>query len=165
MKRIPVSLAALALVAVMGASSASAQGRYDPSGIRAAATAKVEILQKGRHNAAAAAQKGQANSAGINQNGVSNTGQINQTGAGNDASIKQIGRGNDASITQTGDNNSACVVQIGKNLSTDVVQEGNNQNQGVVQTKQGTYTVPVGMCSLDHAGQGYLRQLGYGRRF
>lgn len=164
MKRVPVSLAVLALVAAMGASSANAQSRHDPNGLRAV-TAKVEILQKGRHNAAAIAQKGLANAAGINQNGVSNTGQINQTGAGNDASIKQIGRGNDASITQTGANNSACVVQIGKNLSTDVVQNGNNQNHGVVQTKQGTYSVPAGMCSLDPAGKGFLRQLSFGRRF
>lgn len=165
MKCISVSLGLLALVTAMGASSASAQGRYDPNGLRAAVTAKVEIQQKGRHNGAAVAQKGPANAAGVNQNGASNTGQINQTGAGNDASIKQIGRGNDAAITQTGDNNSACVVQIGKNLSTDVVQTGDNQNYGVVQTKQGAYNVPAGFCSLDPAGKGYLRQLSFGRRF
>mgnify|MGYP003461463146 CR=1 FL=1 len=165
MKRITVSLALLAFAASMGASGANAQGRHDPNGLRAAVASKVEILQKGRHNGAAVAQKGPANAAGISQNGVSNTGQINQTGASNDASIKQIGRGNDASITQTGANNSARVVQIGKNLSTDVVQEGNNQNYGVVQTKQGAYNVPAGMCSLDPAGKGYLRQLSFGRRF
>ena len=165
MKRIPVSLALFALAATMGASSANAQGRHDRNGHHSAVAAKVEILQKGRHNGAAVAQNGAANAAGINQNGVGNTGQINQTGAGNDASIKQIGRGNEASIAQTGDNNSACVVQIGKNLSTDVVQSGDNQNYGVVQTKQGAYNVPAGFCSLDPTGKGYLRQLSFGRRF
>ena len=165
MKRIPVSLAVLAFVTAMGASGASAQGRHDQNSLRAAVAAKVEILQKGRHNGAAVAQNGRANAAGISQDGVSNTGQINQTGAGNDATIKQIGRGNDASITQTGVNNSACVVQIGKNLSTDIVQNGANQNYGVVQTKQGAYNVPAGFCSLDPAGKGYLRQLSFGRRF
>ncbi len=161
MKRITLSLAAFALVTAVGASSASAQGRYDRYGYHPPTVAKVDVQQQGRNNGAAVSQKGAANAAGIKQDGVSNTGVINQTGAGNDATIKQLGRSNDASITQAGNNNAACVVQIGKNLSTDVVQEGSNQNRGVVQTKKGTYEIPAQLCNLDPGSKGYWQRLGF----
>jgi|JI10StandDraft_1071094.scaffolds.fasta_scaffold26295_8 minor curlin subunit len=161
MKRITLSLAAFALVTAVGASSASAQGRFDRYGYHPPKTTKVDVQQEGRNNGAAVSQKGGVNAAAIVQRGLDNIGITSQTGTGNDATIRQLGRSNDASITQNGNNNAACIVQIGKNLSTDIVQEGDYQNRGVIQTKKGTYEIPAQLCSLDPGSRGYWQRLGF----
>lgn len=158
MKRI--QLAALALVTVMGATSAHAQPQLQRFGFKPAKAPVIEVIQNGRDNGAAIAQHGRDSAARIIQEGLANTGMINQSGNNNDATIRQLGRGNDASVMQTGDNNTACVVQIGKNLSTDVTQTG-NQSQGVIQTKKGSYNIPGQLCSLDPSSRGYWQRLGF----
>jgi len=162
MSALRFKVAALALIAALGASAAHAQRGYlaiNDGSAKAAAAIKaakaghnqVDVQQAGRDNGAAVGQIGRGNSAGITQNGVANGGLVNQNGANNAGNIYQLGSGNTGAITQTGNNNNGCLVQIGDNHSAGITQSG-NQNVGVAQNKARSWEFPAEICET-HKGQ------------
>ncbi len=162
MSHLRIKVAALALIAALGASTAHAQRGYPSltagenkvaAAVKAAKAghSKVDVQQQGRDNGAAVGQSGHSNGAGIYQNGAGNTGQVSQNGANNAGNIYQLGSGNTGAITQSGNNNAACLVQIGDNNSAGVTQSG-NQSVGVAQNKARSWEFPAEICET-HKGQ------------
>ena len=183
MPSMKIRVAALALIAAFGASTAHAQktypslfsGQSKPAVAKAAAAkpapaivaskpSGVAISQQGSGNGAGVGQNGPANGATIGQIGANNTGQVSQNGANNNAAIHQLGQNNTGAITQTGDNNNACIVQLGRNNAGAITQSGNGNRLGVAQNAARTWEFAPELCDqYGHDPRALKQQVrGYG---
>ena len=170
MSSMKIRVAALALIAALGASTAHAQksypslfaGQSKPAVAKAAPAKPAPALVAARPSGVG--QNGPANGATIGQIGANNTGQVSQTGANNNAAIHQLGQNNTGAITQTGDNNNACIVQLGRNNAGAITQSGNGNRLGVAQNAARTWEFAPELCDqYGHDPRALKQQVrGYG---